>query len=205
LLNELKDTKLEVLITMSRVDFEAVLLKTDMGVKKVNTFLTVAAGAIEDTATNQNAATTAGAALNVAVFGAVQEAELDKFDLDMDQATLTLSFTGVVDVATFNAEFITLQNAANVGTSTHTLSDKSALAAGSQSGFVVVVDLHKDDQDALKAARQLVTGTTDTYVAIAPSFPLNYAALGLGLGLAPMAVGRQYYSTSSSFFRWKPF
>lgn len=158
------DTKLEVVITLLKVDFENVLI-SDLASQKSNTYVAIGAGMIKDTSGNGNSPTPTGQALNVEVFGNVQEASLDKFDLNLDAATLTLSFSGVVNSDTFKAKYLTLQNSAD-GSGGEEFSLTNASTTQSDSGFDIVVNIHKDDLDEIKAFRDLCTGEADTYISM---------------------------------------
>lgn len=160
------ETKLEVVITLLKDDFEKVLIITGLASQKSNTHVSIGAAMIQDTSGRPNVATIAGSALNVEIFGNVQEASLDNFDLDLDGAgMLTLRFSGVVDVSTFNAKYLTLQNSADgSGGEEHTLT--TASSTSSSSGFEIVVDLDKADLDAMKSFRNLCTGKADTFLSM---------------------------------------
>ena len=99
--------------------------------------------------------------------------ELEAFDLNMDRAQLTLSFSEVVDPASLNASALCLHPTSNSSSSSSSSSSRYSwcLTGGSSAGrqvaadagvasTVVVVDVSSDDMRALKARRVASSANT---------------------------------------------
>ena len=99
--------------------------------------------------------------------------ELISWDLDLNRATMTLAFSEIVNISSFDISGLTLVNGHlfdNDGdlqpTSSYTLTDSSL-----QNGFnspVVIIVLSQHDLDAIIAINDLATSPSDTYIIATP-------------------------------------
>lgn len=155
---------------------EANALKIDRSVatSTSNTFLKIGQGCANDT--NGNVVTVpvngAGVATGIQAANVVQDAtapNIINFDLNInatdDRGTLTLTFDEAVDVSTFDAERLSLQNAASAALETHTLT--GGTNATQTDGTVVEFHLLLTDTNILKQFERLAVNASSTFLAAA--------------------------------------
>ena len=94
------------------------------------------------------------------------EPELDFFVLDLDNETLTITFSETVDVYMFNVTAITLQDTQN-GTNVlnhFTLTENSQVTSPTMSIITIILGLQ--DLNRIKQILELATTVNDTYISI---------------------------------------
>ena len=94
---------------------------------------------------------------------------LQSYDLDMDQATMTFSFSETVDASELNPTVVTFHRPSSIDAYTLTGGDKS-----NADFTVVILDLTSDDVASLKA-RNLATDNDDTLISFTDSFAVDMA------------------------------
>jgi len=157
-------SKMSILLTMSEKDLENVLKLENLAILKGSTFISVDARAVKDMSKNGNAETPFNAALNVRTFGAIQEASLVNFDVNLNLAELSLTFSGVVTADSLQAQYITLQSSSTSNKISHTLS--STTKTTSSNGFVISMTLTDGDMNQIKKLRKLAADKTSTFISI---------------------------------------
>jgi hypothetical protein len=147
-----------VSITLSNVAAAAIRADIGIATNTANTYLALAAGAITDVAGTASAATGNNAAMQATLVSADGVApQLNSFDLNIDEGTLTLSFDDIMSAASLDASQLTLQNAD--GTSSRAL---SASFTNSSDGQVIVITLGITDLNILKANTGLATNSSSS-------------------------------------------
>ena len=154
-----------ITVEIDRSDLDAIKDITDLAVSSQTTVLSLMKQTIRDMSDNQ--------VVNVhrvydrhpkAFFEDLTRPELDKYNLDLNNGTLTLSFSETVNPDTINITDITLQNNKTNPSAVFTITETSSYVRTSYS--VVVVNFSLSDLNAIKAFDNLSTGYTDTYLSI---------------------------------------
>ena len=91
------------------------------------------------------------------------------YDLDMDRATMTFSFSETVDASELNPTVVAFHRPSSIDAYTLTGGDKS-----NADSTVVILDLTSDDVASLKA-RNLATDADDTFISFTDSFAVDMA------------------------------
>ena len=140
-------------------DLNALKVRTDLATEVNNTVISISSDFISDLA-NQGVRSTQQMASNFTPD--TTPPELNAFELNLDQEKLILSFSEVVDLATFNVTSFTLQNTRGG------LNKRLPLSGGTptRSGFSVVVEIQlvPDDINYIKSQGDFGTGTSDTFL-----------------------------------------
>eukprot|EP00729_Bicosta_minor_P004714 gene4714-23313_t len=166
-------------LTLSSTDFNALAKEEGLSTGTDDTFITLTP-VVEDMNTNQIAAITAGNAKQASFFAEDERAAtLDHFDLDLTTETLTLVFSETMDVTNlhtlFDATKIVLQSGPDIDAGgvvfRRLIGEIAQTNPARADSATIVVNLLKDDLEAIKSARGLATGgendDDNTWIAIA--------------------------------------
>ena len=140
-------------------DLNALKVRTDLATEVNNTVIFISSEFISDLA-NQGVISTDQMASNFTPDAT--SPELNAFELDLDQEKLILSFSEVVDLATFNVTSFTLQNTQGGLNKRLPLSGGTPTRSGSS--VVVEIQLVPDDINYIKSQGDFGTGTSDTFL-----------------------------------------
>jgi hypothetical protein len=103
-----------IVITLSADDLNALKKHESVATNAGTTFLTIAAGAIQDMASLNIAAVPDSAAFDVTGYTVDgKKPTLDEFEIDLSAGTIKLKFSETVDVSTLKANQFTIQNCAD--------------------------------------------------------------------------------------------
>ena len=158
--------KTVLVFTMDSYDLERIKLLTSLAVLRTSTFLSISAGGVMDAARNPLVAVLSSSALQAARYETPAPARLDSFELNMNgNATLTLSFTGVMQASSLKVGEIRVQSKAidDVATLSHTLTTSTSTSGN---GFRISVVLSNADANALKAVVGLADSEANTFLSL---------------------------------------
>jgi len=150
-----------VVITIGTVDANKIKHLTELATDEIDTYLALGKAAIKDMNSNPNAEA-AAKATNLHTED-LKKPYLDEFDLNMDAATLTLSFSETIDGSSFESSAITL--IAPDGERL-TLSTGGTRTGPSLGTSVYRTAIDEDDLNKLKAKLTLCTGDDDCLISI---------------------------------------
>ena len=139
-------------------------LKTDtsIGVDDTNTFLNVTASSFRDIRNNSNSNQQQVEVTDVVADSS--PATLSNFTIDMNSATLVLTFTDVIKISSFRPRRIELQNASEVPAGA-SITIQGETPTGSNS-TIITLPLTDTDINTLKASPFIATNVNDTYITI---------------------------------------
>ena len=153
-------------ITLNREAIEVLKLDDFIATSEMDTFLSVNAPALTDTAGNYIqpiAPINATQASQVTQDDTSTPATLDTYTLDLNLGELALTFTDIVNPGSLRPGAITIQNSAlaEVGV---TLTGASTTS--SPNGYVVVVDIGTPDLNRVKYNTSLATNINNTFITL---------------------------------------
>ena len=155
-------------------DANRIKASTQLATSANNTFLSLAAGTVQDLNGSPVVSVAPQNALQVSFFIAdITQPELLSFSLDLDFGSLQLSFSEAVDLSTLNATGITLQNSFSNATIFLQLTGGSVVAV---SLTEVLLVLTREDANHLRQLQDLATSVDDTFIALTPSTILDYSS-----------------------------
>ena len=134
--------------------------------EKNDSYLVMQAFAIDDVFGVDVLAITDGKALLPGAFIPDQNPpDLKKFELDLDDGTLLLSFTDLVSLSSFKHTFINLTNG-----STEILQITGGTPKRLSDGSTIVLTLSNDDLDKIVTNPDIGTNTSDTFIKISANY-----------------------------------
>ena len=140
-----------VVINITELDFYTLQTLTDLGNSPMNTFISHNINIASDLyGHSANPISSNNALKAYEVSNDTVHPELFAFDYDMNSGLLTLSFSEVVDINSFQADQLTFQNIFAVPTMTYTLQNSSVV---SQISDIIDIQLNLDDLNNLKAEK----------------------------------------------------
>ena len=159
----------EIVITLADVDLNGIKSLSDLASADADTFLSLSATTITDMADNAVVAVPVNSGTAVAVYTFDTTAPtLDSFDLDLTTETLTMTFSEVVRIATFQPTGLTLQGEATAPSTEHTLTGGTVTTTGVAS-LIVTVQLTTADLSTIKSNDGLATSSANTYLRAIPT------------------------------------
>jgi len=168
------DTIVSAQLTLS--DSNELKRLATLATSRANTYLSVQAGGIVDWAGNQLATIASSSAMQATSFTAdATRPALSSFSLDMNSAIITLSFTETVDVSTFSATALTLQDAATASV-WFTLTTGSILGSNSDT---VQVQMSVADHRNLEKLIPLAGDVNHAYIRMQASAIKDMAGLSV--------------------------
>ncbi|XP_065887295.1 uncharacterized protein [Dysidea avara] len=163
--NAISNDSTVVTIQLDTRDLNKIKIMEDLATSQSNTYIAVMMRLIQDMNFNWNTFVSINDPIPVRNYTADNiDPALVYFNLDMDAPeTLTLVFTESVDVRTLNVTEITLySDPSDVNTTSYTLLPLSY--SNSSNGPEVIIELHKNDSNALKGITSLAIGTFSTFI-----------------------------------------
>ncbi|XP_062518522.1 uncharacterized protein LOC134193700 [Corticium candelabrum] len=170
-----------VTIDLSRRDVTTIKTDSTFGSQVNNTYLSIDIDAVNDTSM-----------VGVVNASRVQTCEhrddlnrpsLTKFNLDIENGFLNLTFDDVVVASTLKASAFTIQNALTASLSV-TLSDASRTS--SPDGYAISIALSHEDLFRIKSVYGLATGVENTYLTLSASAVDDHA----GFDVTPITDGK---------------
>ena len=150
-------------LILSTQDMEAIKVRTQLATTLSNTYLTMEDMAITDMTGNAAEVISASSALMASsIVEDVSPTVLQAFTLNMDNATLLLTFSDVVLSSTLKVQGITVQDAAQARTSHTLMSSRTS----SPNGLHVLVELSREDLLELNSLPQLAKSRANTFITI---------------------------------------
>lgn len=156
-----------IILSLTPQDYKSLVLNTSLATSVLDSHLVLPRGAIVDMAGNDLVAVppVMGRAVNQFI-GDMSQPRIEQFYFDLDAGTITLSFSSVLDVGSFNPAALTLQNAM-LSTVEYTLVTGFTDSAPD---FSITVHMSNSDLNEVKRRTALATGLANTYIRIAASF-----------------------------------
>ena len=195
-------------ITLNLTENDITFLKENANIatSSTNTFLSSSFGLAEDTSGSPSLAIPLSSAVPVRDLNLdVSPPLLLSFSLDTNSGEIIMSFSDVVDVATFDVSAITLQGQnTRIPLEWHSLSPSSSSVSLTDS-FTVTVSIGTDDLYRIKQIRSLALEIDNTYITVAASLVDDQAGndlLAITDGKALQASGFIADSQKPSLVEW---
>ena len=153
-----------LLVELSPADFNAITATFPLATMETNTFVSLGEGVVRDTAGVPSLEIPANNALLIVSHTADRmRPSLADFEFDLNTGVITFEFTESVNVTSFDATQITIQNMPSNPTSMHTLRGGMVTQRGST---IIDVSLMRTDLNEIKSQIQLASARSDTYASI---------------------------------------
>lgn len=151
-----------LILQLTIADLVAIQVDPELCTWRGNCYIVLGEGAVQDPAENGNVEASENPTL-IAVDFIIDDIEpsLVNFTLNLNSATLVLTFSEAVNPSTLDPTGITILNSPE-GSEAYTLTDATTVSAP---GTVIVVSLSPADTNALNNA-SLATSSADTFIAI---------------------------------------
>ena len=156
---------LQIIIVTSETDFNAIRDLPSLASTAVNTFLSFSNATATDMADNFVVAVSDTNALNVSFFSDDRTSPtVRNFTLNLNTGILELTFSETVNLTSFNATGLSLQSSSARGSGTESVTLGTGGIATRPSETVIRINLTQTDRDAIKAARNLATSSTNMFL-----------------------------------------
>ena len=156
-----------ILLQLSRADADNIKVLEGLMTNSSNTFISITSNLITDMANLSVNASDAGDALAAGdVIPDRKRPSLVCFDLNLNNNTLTLTFSESVRTSSLNMSQATVQNA-KVGTTQVVLANSST---SSSNGPIIIVRLAFVDYNAIRFRTNLATDSSNTYLSLGTGF-----------------------------------
>ena len=179
----LTQAQLSLLITVTPTDLRNIKLMTDLATGRENTYISISSSLVTDTNGNSVVGVPLSAPLQLRSNGFVSDssrASLIGYTFDLNTATISMTFTDVLDASTLDLTQLTLQNSRTDPTETYTLVDSSASLANSDN---FDISLSAQDLQAIQFNLQLAGSETSTFLSFVSSLVRDVS----GLEVIPVA------------------
>lgn len=154
----------QLLVELSPTDFNAITATFPLATMDTNTFISLGEGVVRDTAGVASSEIPVDEALLIVSHTAdLVRPSLAEFDFDLNSGVLTLEFTESVNITSFDATQITIQNEPSSPTSVHTLRGG---VVTQRDNTIIDVSLTRNDLNDIKRQTQLASLRSDTYMSI---------------------------------------
>ena len=168
-------------IQLATADLNELKLR-DFASNVSNTYLTLNAGSVTDTALNPVIGIPSTSALSVTNFTAdTSSPVLRSFTLDINSDTLELTFDEPIMLATLSFSGFTLQSAETNATVTIQLVPGEVLNTQMDASISAVLSLSPEDIATIKLSENFATNESDTYLVIGADSVLDTAGNGIEL------------------------
>ena len=159
-----------VTISLTYADQSSLKLRTDLGTRPSNTFVTIDGGAIVDL--NGNNVSTVNSSFAFGTDNVAQDItgpRIRSYSLNRNTGQLTIVFDEVVQAGTFNPAAITIQAASNITGTTFPSLNLTGGTSTQVNSDTVTVQLSDSDLDRLKLISGLATNAGNTFISLASS------------------------------------
>ena len=167
-----------VILTIDSVDLDVIRSNPNLGTSTQNTYLRLLPTFLNDLNENPLLGRSAGLQAS-SVEGPTGPTVLASFDLDMNDGTLTMTFSNDIQVSTVQASMLTIQSTAQLDAVAYSPSGLS-MSANTQDSNILVISVANNDLNALKGQLNLATLATNTWL----SFPSTFAQDIFGVAIA---------------------
>ncbi len=167
-----------VILTIDSVDLDVIRSNPNLGTSTQNTYLRLLPTFLYDLNENPLLGRSAGLQAS-SVEGPTGPTVLASFDLDMNDGTLTMTFSNDIQVSTVQASMLTIQSTAQSDAVAYSPSGLS-MSANTQDSNILVISVANNDLNALKGQLNLATLATNTWL----SFPSTFAQDIFGVAIA---------------------
>ena len=156
----------EVVLSLGPDDLNEIKRLTSLATSDLDTFLIVTRDAIRDMYDNQVVPREDGVnALQVTLYTEdTIPPYLAAFNLDVDSGMIILEFSETVNAATLNVTYVTIQSDVSSPNQTFTLT--SASGTSSDDNTTIIIDIGRDDLNAIKFLTQLAQDSSSTHISI---------------------------------------
>ena len=163
--SQVDDTEIE--IALGPDDLNEIKRLTNLATMRSTAYLTLTMNAVRDMNSNAVVSRTSGVnALQVALYTEdLIPPQLAAFNIDIDMATLTLELTETVDASTLNVTHITLQSD-KYGIPGQNFTLTSSSQSFSSDNTTIIIELSRDDLNALKFLTDLAQDRQSTYISL---------------------------------------
>ena len=156
-----------IVLDLSHNDLLRLKSNTGLARSAADTYITVAATLIDDTAGIDVVPITDGNAIQVLNYTADEEPPvLSNYTMNMTSGELYLTFSDTVNLTTFDPTSITIQNDQNVSIDYHYYRLTGGMSTRSDDGLIVTLTLTIDDLNAVKRNTNISVSRDTTYIAI---------------------------------------
>ena len=163
-----------VTIALTRNDLDQIRVRTQLATSVHSTYLSVLDSAAHDMRDLGSEAISSAAALRASTFVTDSTKPLlTSFHADLNNGSLLLTFSEAVDASTFTVSRISFLEASSRSNHTYQLTTSSLRAT--TDGSLIVVDLSRDDLNAIKLRTQLATSSSNTFMSFDESLVSDMA------------------------------
>ena len=158
------DSAHELTVLLTKLDLLMVKLNMSLVTSSADTFVSLSGATLTDMAGNYEKAILPSVARQADADGFIMDtspAELESFSIDLNEGRLYLTFSDVIRSSSFSPEAITLQDS-STGRSQVSLTANSS--TNSPDGFLIAVQLSRQDFNQLQADTQVATSINSTYI-----------------------------------------
>ena len=164
LITYVRPDELSLVATLLSMDLREVKLRTGLATSMDNVYLSVTSDALTDRNGNNVVEILPTSPLQLRVGGFVSDssrASLSDYTFDMNTATISLTFTDVLDISTLDPRQLTVQNSRTTPSAAYTLTGGST---PSENSHIFVIDFSTQDIAALQSDLTLATAFPNTFI-----------------------------------------
>ena len=179
--------RLSLVVSMVPADLRAVKLITNLATGRENTYISITPDTVSDWTGNPVVSLPQTAPLQLSANGFVSDssrASIAGYTFDLNAATMSLTFTDVLDISTLNLRQLTVQNSQTAPTESHTLMDSTSTSTNTDT---FVVNLGAQDLTSIQSNLGLATVTSDTYISFGSSLVRDISGLEI-IGVPPTSA-----------------
>jgi hypothetical protein len=164
-------SSVEIIVELAAADVEAIKSNLDLCKDKQSTFLSIAAGIVQDIAENDAVAIADGAAKNVQEYTKDDKGPtLESYTLAMETGVIKLTFNEIVNVGSFDASAAKFQSEQAKDGNTVESAALAGAVTSSGNAKVVEVTLTLASANGLRAETGLAVDAATTWLAISTNF-----------------------------------
>lgn len=175
----LTSDQLRLLITMTSADLRAVKLITTLATSEANTYISITRETVLDQSLNPIVPITTGSPLQLSQGGFVSDssrASLAGYTFDLNNGTITLTFTDVLNVMTLDPTQLSVQNRRASPSESVVLTGGSTPSENSETFSIF---LSTQDLNSIQLNLNLATGDSDTFISFGSSLITDISGLGV--------------------------
>jgi hypothetical protein len=191
--------RLTLVLSMTSADLRAVKLITNLATGRENTYISILPDTVRDWSGNQVVGVPLSAPLQLSADGFVSDssrASMAGYTFDLNAATISLTFTDILDIATLDLTQLTVQSNRSPSPSvSYTLMDSSTTSTNTDT---FVVNLGTQDLTAIQSNLGLATMESNTYISFSSSLVRDVSGLEVVAIQASSAVSPAVYIPDTS-------
>lgn len=183
---------------MTSADLRAVKLITNLATGRENTFISIAPNTVSDWNGNMVFGLPPSTPLELSTNGFVSDssrASLAGYTFDLNAATISLTFTDVLDISTLDLTQLMVQNSQSAPSESHTLVDSTTTSTNTDT---FVVNLGAQDLASIQSNLGLATMPADTYISFGSSLVRDVSGLEIVAVPPTSARGPAMYVADST-------